>query len=98
MEKARPSENLGKAERDQGEVCQVGGDVVDALAGVEVKAERRIAAGQRVALGEPALLRHDRGSVGQRLAVHRAHPRVAPEGAVLPDRAGGIARVADARG
>ena len=34
---------------------QVGGDVVDGLAGLEAQAERRGAAGERVALGKPAL-------------------------------------------
>ena len=98
MEKARPSENFGKASAIREKRAQVGGDVVDALAGVEVKAQRRVAAGERVALGEPALLAHDHGGIRQGLPVHRAHPRIAPEGAVAPDRAGRIARVADARG
>src|SRR5207247_9379716 len=70
---------LGEAERDQGEVRQVGGNVVDALAGVEAKAKRRIAARKSVALGEPALPRQGRGCLWQRLAIDCPHPRIAPE-------------------
>ena len=83
MEKARPSENFGKLERDQRKARQVGGDVVDRLAGLEPQAERRGAAGECIALGEPALAGEDDGRVGQRLAVARpSTQRIALEGAV----------------
>ena len=81
---------LGEVERDQGEAGEVGGDVVDAprrRSSSRPSGASRPASASRSA-SQRFLDRID-GRVGQRLAIGRSHPGVAPEGAVAPDRAVG---------
>jgi hypothetical protein len=97
VEKARPSENFGKLRAIRDETADVIGDVVEARASLQEKAERPAPRQQLRAVAEPARLGNEHRAGAELAAGRRDLKGVEPKRTLLPDRTVGIGRAAQTR-